>query len=241
MGTDPKPRATRPSKRFATLLVVMLFVGAGAALTFVDARTPAEVAADWAATEVARGTLPVTLDQVAALPEPYRRATFMAMTPAQRSAVWQERFARIASWPSVTAEQRALLSEYRSHLTPALYDLDNPNRTQLQLGVINLCPKMQELFFADSGYRWALNNLGPPRSTPFGSTNPLSFFLRATLRTLSVRADFGDCECNSVVGACDCNAGEVCKNLPCTTVHLNCGCGGTAVDCNRECDPPVID
>jgi hypothetical protein len=221
----------------ATTFLVALVAGATALLA--DTRPLKAKAESWAAREAALGRLPVTLDELSAMPMVYRRASFLQMTPEQRSAIWQDQFARFAARPELSTEQRDVVLKYRSLLTPELYDLFHPERERLVAETSALCPLMQSLFDVDQ--RWALKNLGP-RPTVETESRLVAFarFVRSAFGEVPVNADAADCRCNSGLGSCDCDGGEVCKVLECTETVLECGCGGGAVNCNRLCDLPVI-
>jgi hypothetical protein len=207
------------------------------AMSVVDTRSPETRAKEWAKATATTGHIPVTLAGVSTLPLPYRHEAFLQMTPVQRSGVWQEQFAKVAARPEMTAEQRALLMEYRALLTPQLYDLDNPNRDNLAAATGAYCARIQALFNDDQ--RWALKHLGP-RPTGSSESRLVAFarIVQSTLGTTLYADPQDDCKCNKDLGACDCTTGQLCKTESCTEIILNCGCGGTAVNCDRHCAAP---
>jgi hypothetical protein len=64
----------------------------------------------------------LTLDQIARFDRPHRLALFSAMTPSVRASLWQEQLRRFESQPGLTSDQRALVAEGRTLITPALYE-----------------------------------------------------------------------------------------------------------------------
>jgi hypothetical protein len=93
----------------------------------------------------------------------------------------------------------------------------------------------------DPDLRLELRNLGDADLSP--SEGHLITFARAFQRRLGIATVIAnmdaDCRCNSGLGACDCDSGEKCKTEECTEIILDCGCGGTPVNCNRKCAIPA--
>lgn len=226
--------------RLSAAIAALMVVGSVGALALVDTRSASARAADWAATEAATGTLPTSVADVALLPEAYRRATFLKMTPAQRSALWVEQYSILENDPSLSQDQRAVISGYKALIEPDLYDKTSPRRAALQAATNEYCGKIQALFSEDQ--RWRLRNIGKKDTSSDSRLVRLARFLQNSLGIASVSADdIPDCRCAEGVGACNCTpgSGELCKDKACTNIELNCGCGTPAVDCDLLCELPV--
>jgi len=219
--------------------VVLGLTFAGGLLLMVDTRASDVRAQDWARSASVRGRLPVSFDAVQRLTRDYRRAAFLEMTPAQRSGLWQEQYARFAA-AGLSIEQRALVLEYRALLTPELYDLANPEREVLARATLGYCATFAALFTAQQ--RTALTRIGATAApSTDGRLVRLARLFRSALGLVVVNAGSqGDCDCSQDVERCECgvSSGLVCKPLECTETILNCGCGGAAVHCTRKCSSP---
>jgi hypothetical protein len=114
-------------RRSTTALVVCCGLLLASQALFVSLPTSAASASSCA--ELRRWAQPFThtaptLDQLAGYDRPHRVAIFNAVTPAVRSALWQEQLRRFDQRTDLSFSQHALINEARALTTPAFYNRD---------------------------------------------------------------------------------------------------------------------
>ena len=117
-----------------------------------------------------RSALPTDYDELARLPSAYRLGVFLALPPANASALMQERLRRsVAARPEMTEAQRALIAEAREVFTVAWYAGQHDNRVAVWQGPFG--QRVDALFsHADEGLRRRIANAvgGRPRRLRVG-------------------------------------------------------------------------
>lgn len=189
------------------MLVVCLTPYLSRSGPLVASPSSCEALRTWAAPY--KRTVP-TLDTVAAFDRPHRVAIFNAVGPDVRSALMQEHLRRWATDPGLSTEQRRLIDEGASLLTPALYRRpDGPDRVSWE----RFWARAEPAFAGDSKRPWFDLAPSAPATTP------------------PARAGQVGCECNdghpSDCGNGQCNFGGCAKWF---------GCGpGLLYWCNGTC------
>ena len=213
------------------------------ALILVDARPDSLKARAWAAEAAETGELPESLDNFISLPSAYRIHAKALMSPEQHSDLWRAWLDRFEATNDLNPEQIAFLRGTKALLTPALYDLNSPERRRLQREVAARCAT-ERVLFTPAQVR-ALRTIGP-----VDDTQPADGFLVGFVRSLEsalgiatvTASGTDDCACNPSLGEecgnCE-NKAELCKNKFCWEVFFNCGCKGEDT-CTKKCELPSL-
>jgi len=150
--------------------------------------------------------------QVEAYPFGYRREIMRALSPAQRSAVWQSHIQRyIAAHPNLDISTAALLYNAASLATPDAFSRPTDD-VRSAIGVI---AEQTKILLGKSEADYLFYRLGPPDNT-FATAEPIAQKLTNMVRdffTVQARAD--DCDCSTDFG-CDgqgtrCGSGTSCN------------------------------
>lgn len=219
---------------------VVLTVLTGGVFAFVDTRPIEARAAEWALETAAAGRLPTALEDYVALPFEYRTAAYRLMSPAQKSGLWRSHILAFAASNTLSAEQQAFIKRATDLASPELYDDSNPARKlELRAQVQAFCKQAQTLFTKEQK-----RILGEIASQGAPATRPSEGRFMAIARYVAsfTTANAGveaDCRCSSGSWCDECEGGEVCKDLPCTTVIDACGCLG-ASNCHHKCEAPIM-
>lgn len=119
----------------SALAAIIGFIGAGGCAFETDSTHGEESEAAWAPLEESdecatiqawieanRDRLPSTYDDLSRIPMSYRRRAFATYSPVVKSSLWREHLSRyMASHPSMTLEQQAVMSKAMSILSEELY------------------------------------------------------------------------------------------------------------------------
>lgn len=150
-----------------------------------------------------------TLDDFGRLDRAHRVALFGAVTPAVRSALWQERLRRLAQEPNWSTSERALFHEAPVFMTPAFYE-QSPDAI---LALRAFEKKVAAVFVTTARKRvW------------YDLVNPFPSVLEV--------AQIPWCDCN--LDFQDCWGGAPCNGSPCKDFGPGCGFGG-GFGCNGRC------
>jgi hypothetical protein len=153
------------------------------------------------------GSLPTEYEALALYPIAYRRAIFHASSPAIRSNLWQQHFARyLVTHPGLSPQQVTFVKEARSKMSPTLFvneeDMASSQELtalvrEMESGAIALFPEIERYEL--------LANLGPV--VPSGpSTEGIP------------------CECSRASDWCwNRGAGYGCYVVGCDYLHWGCG------------------
>jgi len=202
-----------PRPAIRVFVFVGLCVGASQALLVSSSSTtskstsPCAQLQQWA--QAYAGISP-TLDHIAQYDRPHRVAIFNAVTPAVRSALWQEQLRRFDQRTDLSVQQHALINEGRSLATPAFYAHD-PVATQ---AFQEFWPRVKNTFTAREHLRlWS----------DIGSVVRVDKFAASAN---------GFCECNNGTPNYDCGGGS-CPSGGC---WQTAGCGPLGnLTCNGLC------
>ena len=159
---------------------------------------------------------PMTLEQIARFDRPHRLAIFSAVTPSVRASLWQEQLRRFEGAPELSAEQRALVAEGRTLITPKLYEREPAAMAAYQ----KFWSRAAESFVSFDQRR-AWGDIG----SMAGAVAPAA----AARPPKKMGADW--CQCNTGSGQLDC--GGACFSSDCQGFS-GCGASGTSW-CNGIC------
>ncbi len=164
-----------------------------------------------------------TLDQLSAYDRPHRIAIFNAVSPAVRSALWQEQLRRIDQRSDLTTEQHALLNEAENLVTPEFYNHDAAARKTF----LQFWPRVEKAFPTREQIRpWY--QIGTQNAAPI-QVQPTLSMLDKLSNPFVAKADQSFCECSTGWGG-ECSP---CKLGGCTQFV---GCGPTGGwTCNGHC------
>lgn len=207
---------------WALFVCVVATAGMIAADSFVDGDHRAK---EWTSAHAA--ALPSSLEELAAYPEVYRRAIIQALSPAEKSRLWQMQLSNVLRTEALTREQRDFVREAMEIVRPSNF-ASGANPPDLCERIAKLFPntRVQRMFRAT-----ALGTGVPPEY----SLQPVLLSLSEHVHSLmSLNAQPWTCTCRND-GWCECGFGYDCINPDgCTECEGCCGCffGST---CNRLC------
>ncbi len=163
--------------------------------------------------------LPTKYDDLIRYDPPLRRAIFSQLSPEIKTHLWQEQTNRwVAAHPNPTADQRAVLRDAQSLLSPAVYAANADPALQAKLDALE---KQAAAAFGKADARALFAVLGP-------DDTPLSY-------EQTVKPFQAVCQCSSVDDWCD-------GDTKCKAGSANCavqasGCGWwNAKKCDGLCE-----
>lgn len=158
----------------------------------------------------------LTLEQIARFDRPHRLAIFSAVTPSVRASLWQEQLRRFESQSELTSAQRALVTEARTLVTPALYERQPAAMAAYQ----NFWSRASESFVSFDQRR-AWGDLGSVAGAKPIEARPPK------------KASGDSCQCSTATGGFDCG-GVACFGADCQG-FAGCGPNGSGW-CNGFCN-----
>ncbi len=163
-----------------------------------------------------------TLDQLSAYDRPHRIAIFNAVSPAVRSALWQEQLRRIDQRSDLSAEQHLVIKDAQNLATPAFYNRD-PAAMQ---SFSQFWPRAEKMFPTRDQIR-PLYQIGFQSQAP--QIQPTLSMFDKLARPFVAKADQSFCECSTNWSG-ECSG---CVGSGCTWVS-GCGPFGNWT-CNGHC------
>jgi hypothetical protein len=131
-----------------------------------------------------------TLDQLSAYDRQHRIAIFNAVSPAVRSALWQEQLRRFDERSNLTTEQHSVINEVSRLATPAFYNQDPAARQSFS----QFWPRAEKAFPTRDQirplYQIGSQNNAPPIQLTLSMWDQLA-------RPFVAKADNAFCECST--------------------------------------------
>lgn len=171
-------------------------------------------------------------DQIQQYPLAYRKEIMRALTPAARSAVWQEHLqSYLDTHPALDPTAAIAIGAAQALLTPAAYEAPS---SAMRAQLVVVAEQISELLGREEA-EYLLYRLGPADGT-FASLEPLSERLANYVRDLVVAmARQDDCECSTGFG-CDGSYTHCSDEIACTPDEEWPACGwGWFEDCDGIC------
>ena len=193
-----------------------------------DPRPACERGASWATEH--RDDLPRTAADLAGFPESVRRSIFSALPAETKAAMWREQLLAFKTSRRLTTDQKRLIDEATSHLTPILYSPEESLERYTSRNAFNrLAERARALFPPEEAQVFSqLSHSVVPKHT-FAS---LRFRFTEELRRSGTALAFLP-ECNCSIWGADCGFGTCDEGERCSTV-FGCGSGGTDF-CTGRC------
>jgi hypothetical protein len=176
-----------------------------------------------------KSEIPRTLDGLSRFPLNYRRAIYSALTPEERSRLWQEQFERILERDDLTDNQRDVVLEAIQLATPDLFsslkNRHNPARLQDRERVAAFEKKAREVF-GKTGAGDLFARIGPA-DVEYGVIRP-----RGTAPIEKGLEKAAGCSCSDSSDYC--SSAFNCQSGGCTLIRDECGTLWT-YDCDGQC------
>jgi hypothetical protein len=195
-----------------------------------DERPICERAAEWV--DAHRGSLPSTLEELAAFPSGYRLAILNALPPDTKARLWKERVQIFAQRPDLTPVQQAAVQEVLTRIDTNLWNRDTKydalrHETEKALGAGITAA------FGKSEITQGLTLVGPVEAVPSvgrGGLLQLSEKVRGLFAANAAQQP--PCQCGSTQD-CVRYGGGMCTFGSCTTTWTCgwCGCLGCGGRC----------
>lgn len=171
--------------------------------------------------EANASALPSTLDEMSALPLPYRRRAFEAAPPDVKSALWKEHLGRvITNHPDLSTEKRHFLERARDALSAEVYSTPVAPHPKLAA----FCEEASRIL-TDEERAW-FGVLGPEQATYSTLQSKRLAIVEGLRDVFALHAQWPDCEC-SYGSWCSC---WDCEDYGCGR-FISCGCAW-----NYKCD-----
>lgn len=156
-----------------------------------------------------------TYDELRSMPRTSRTQALARMPSSAQSAIWTHHLlTTMVQHPEFTTEQRAVIQEALSLLTPELFEIDPSNRRWVDVVDLPLRRLKERAItaFPDRAFaRDLFTQLGPDSE----------LLQPATGRPRSIQTNSEDCSCNVISDWC--YTGFACKNTWCNFKNAGCG------------------
>ncbi|MCE9619146.1 MAG: bacteriocin fulvocin C-related protein [Planctomycetes bacterium] len=215
------------SRRGRGIVAVCVLGLLGVGAVNLDHRTSTQRAGAWARSHV--GSLPTTLEGLAAFPAEYRQQIFAELPITEQSRLWHVQLQSVLQTETLTEPQRAYVVKLMALATPDSFRKEMPKP--------EVCDDIARLFTNDA-QRARVTRIAagvePTRS--FAATwVKVSEKARAAV---SLGAAQFDCNCRGL-GLCECGLMSPCLEGDCNAAST-CGCLW-AGDCDKLCRSIILD
>lgn len=194
-----------------------------------------------------RASLPASLEDLRAIPQPYRAQVMQALEPEALSRIWRQQYAELLQ-RDLTPAQRTVAVRMLAMITPENYRAAMRASAPEPLNRVGSLCAEADIAFAGSPYRRMLKEIGPlDTSVRLSSRNwgLVRLYLSDQVRA-SIRVFAGECKCNSGAGTnCKCPSApdwlrDSCQCGDCAPAYWGCGCSGLMA-CVEPCNGSAND